>query len=333
MTGRGARRRRRSGSLLVITLWLIIILSVLAVAIGRYLSIEVRLTRYRVAREQARALARSGIYLAMQRLAQDGQDNAYDWLGDSWTVFPQTGSQSDPAMWVVPLGNEGREQEPAPRQLEITIVDEDRKLDVNTLDTLTAAQRDQLLGSDQAAQAIIAYEDQDTAGSWETPVLDPPYYPKNGPVVALEELVGVPGVTPDVFHQLHEFTYAVPEAVPMTKVNINTAGREVLVAAGLPVLAEAIIGFRQQGHYFKSLTPSVETDGGPPPFDPADTEFLNARGRLTVASQVFTITSTGRMRHPAASHRIQATVRRQASEDPKVQLGGETFRILAWKDG
>ena len=43
------------------TLWLVTILSVLAVAIARYLSLEVRLTKYRLAREQAQALARSGI--------------------------------------------------------------------------------------------------------------------------------------------------------------------------------------------------------------------------------------------------------------------------------
>ena len=68
-----ARQDRRVGSLLIITLWLVTILSVLAIAVARYLSVEVRLTKHRLASEEAKALARSGVYLAMQRLTQDGQ--------------------------------------------------------------------------------------------------------------------------------------------------------------------------------------------------------------------------------------------------------------------
>ena len=83
------RLRTREGSLLVITLWMVATLSVLAVATARYLSTEVRLTKLRLAREQAKTLARSGVYLAMERLKQDADgesDGKYDWLGDDWAT-------------------------------------------------------------------------------------------------------------------------------------------------------------------------------------------------------------------------------------------------------
>ena len=62
-----------SGSLLIMSLWLVVILAVLAVAVARSLSVDVRLAKYRQAHDQARALARSGVYLALQRLARDAQ--------------------------------------------------------------------------------------------------------------------------------------------------------------------------------------------------------------------------------------------------------------------
>ena len=83
---------KRSGSLLIMTLWLVTILSLLAIAIARYPSLEIRLTKYRAARDQAAILARDGVNLAMQWLAEDAQEGEspeggsgkkqYDWLGD-----------------------------------------------------------------------------------------------------------------------------------------------------------------------------------------------------------------------------------------------------------
>ena len=65
-----------------------------AVAVSSYLSTETRLTRYHLARCQARAWAKAGVLLAMQRLASDAMqpedasqpELAYDWLGDDWAV-------------------------------------------------------------------------------------------------------------------------------------------------------------------------------------------------------------------------------------------------------
>jgi len=322
--------RKHSGSLLIITLWLISILSVLAVAIGRALSLEVRLTNYQIAREQARALAHGGIYLALQRLAADLGEDAYDWLEDDWARFPQADAQADPALWIVPARDEAADAGRSVSRVEILMRDEQRKLD---LQTVPAATLGPLIASDEVAAAIVDYYDEDKDGVWEATVAEPLYYPKDAPVVALEELLGVPGMTAEVFNRLRAVTFAVPDAA-VTTVNINTAEPEVLRAAGLPEgIAVGIVGFRQQGHYFTRLSPTVETDGPSPPFEPSDTQFLNALPRLTVSAELFTIMATGRSSRSRAVYRVEACVKRGVSGAPAVTLGGKSFRILSWREG
>ena len=300
------------GSLLVMTLWVMVILGALAVAVGRQLSVEVRLARYRRAMDQAETLARSGVLLAMQRLQQDVQqmDEPYDWLDDDWAAMAVEGLEE--------MGVTGR--------IAIAMEDAARRLDVNAA---SAAQLGAVMGSPAAAQEVVDYRDADTDGPSESPVETAPYYyPKNGPVAAIEELRELPGMSQDLFAALQALTAAVPGSDPNPIVNINTASREVLQAVGLTGLADAIVLFREQGHYFTSLSPDVLTDDPsvPPPFDPADTEFQNARATLGVVSHVFTVQVTAVMESPAVRRSLTALIRRYPG-------GTELPRIVAWREG
>jgi len=314
------------GSLLVITLWIMVILGVLAVAVGRQLSMEVRLMKYRRALDQARGLARSGVLLAMARLQDDAkQAEAFDWLQDDWATFPAPGPEASAAVWVVPVPTGARDASSSGGRVEIEIRDEERKLDINTA---SAAVLGPLIGSPSLAQAIVDYRDQDSDGASESPVETPPYYyPKNGPIIVLEELRDLPDMTADVFDKLQRATFAVPQSGPTTAVNINTASRDVLQAAGLTTLADIIVQFRDQGHYFTSLSPDVKTESPavPPPFDPGNAEFQNARGRLGVASQLFTVSVTSYVAAPPVRQHLEAVIRR-------TQGGTEPPRIIAWRE-
>jgi len=304
--------RTQAGSLLIVTLWIVTILVVLVVAIARTLSLEVRLTKYSLAREQARALARSGVYLAMERLKRDVEpgDKPYDWLEDDWAAETQPVSDSR-----------------ANGSVEIEILDLDRKLNVNaaTVDQLT-----QLSGSSDVAHALVDYRDQDQEGAWEAAMEAHAYYPKNGPLIAPEELREIPGQTTETLEALEQFTVAVPEPAPRTKVNVNTASREVLRVVGLPMLAEEILQFRAQGHYFTALAPTLVTESPvvPPPFDPAAPEFLNAQLALQVNSDTFEIHATGRLNSPKVRYRINAVVKRTGCP-----TATQTPCIVAWREG
>jgi len=321
--------RTQRGSLLVITLWVIIILGALSVAIARHLSREIRLTKYRLAREQARVLARSGIYLAMRTLQQDAKDSneAHDWLADDWALFPTTDSQADPTVWVVPLPGGGSHDTQRTSWVEIQMLDEERKLNINAA---SATQLDLLIHSPALAQAIVDYRDPDSdGGPAESSIETPPYYyPKNAPIAALEELRALHDMTDDVFSRLQEFTYGIPGADQRLMANINTASREVLQAVGLITLADQIVTFREEGHYFTKLNPTVEADV-PPPFDPStNTEFQNAlnANRLTVASQVFLVKATGHVAVPPVHYHVEAVVQRSPD-------GADVPHIIAWREG
>ncbi len=311
-----------TGSLLVITLWVVTILTVLVVAVARHLSLEVRLAKYRLAHEQAKALARSGVYLAMERLARDANEDTSDWLGDDWASVPN-GDPSDPTVWVVQA--HGRDAQATGRELRMHIIDEERKLNLNTAaePALTS-----LTGLVEVSRAIIDHRDPPKPGE-DRPDDQPPYVAKNGPFAAPEELLGLPGMTAQQMSKTYETlrSETTPYLDANARVNINTAGRDVLVAIGLPPAdADQLLAFREGHHYFKRLTPAIEIDDPtlPVPIDSSKTEVLNALSHLGVASQTFTITATGRIEKPRVQHRVVAVIRRSAGGPP---------RILAWREG
>ena len=313
--------RTRSGSLLIMTLWLVTILSVLAVAIGRYLSLGVKMARYRLAREQARTLARSGVYLAMQRLASDGNEadgKSYDWEGDEWASFSAGGSvDGDPAVWVIAFPSPGSGSSRLRGRVAIRITDEERKLSLN------AATKDQLLavaGDDGLAQAIIDARDEPDAAE-DQPDHEPPYVAKNGPFAAPEELTDLPGMTPQAYEALRASTS--PYVGAGTALNINTASVEVLRALGLAeTTIQMMTRFREgpdgpQEHaqdgiftdagllILQALTNSqgVDLTGTP------DGNLLIGP-TVGVASQTFLVSAEGMVERPAVRARIEALVRR-----------------------
>jgi len=105
---------------------------------------------YRMAREQARVLARSGVYLAMQQLNEDTRREALpsgekvDWLEDRWGYFPSNDPKApnaaDPYLWVVPLANPTGSPVSYSGHVEVRVTDEERRLDLNhgNLATLAA---------------------------------------------------------------------------------------------------------------------------------------------------------------------------------------------------
>ena len=313
--------RTRAGSLLVITLWLLTILSVFAIAMARYLSVEVRLTRYRLTREQAKAWARSGVYLAMQELLKDAQQSgkAYDWLGDDWAL---------PQAEVKTAGGRVR---------VLSVIDEERKLYLNTA---TKEQLERLTRSSDAAQAVVDYLDGEDAS--ERQVEEPPYQPKNGPVVAMEELLEIPGVTPQIFETLQRTTTASADPSQPHPLNINTASPEVLL-----VVAGETLGGGPSAAVIQALTAArLGPDGEAGSDDdcvvtqlqdaanklaactqqsPTVFAELLSKASFSVNSTTFRIQAEGDVDSPSVRYRVEAIVQRAT--------GAQPLRVLAWREG
>ncbi len=320
-----------SGSLLVVTLWVIMILTVFAVAIARYLTVEIRLTRYRLAREQAAALARSGIYLAMQRLQDDQTPD--DWLGDSWAL---------------PWGP--IEMEQGTIQV-VSCVDEERKLNVNALpgegDVFFRAVGT-LLGSEELAAKLVDAVDRESPPTVFQGLglegVEPGYLAKNAPLDALEELLEIPGMPelpPETFTAFR--ARASVHQGTASRLNINTADREVLLALGLhTVIVDAIDQFRQgpdgperheQDGVFQGdgaaileavrvvLGASIDLNS-----ETYNTDRHLLETLMGTTSKTFSIVSEGMVRRPAVRVRVEAVVRRDDC-DPN----SPAPCVVAWK--
>ena len=349
---------RRNGSLLIITLWLVSILAVLVVAIARYLSLDLRLTKYRLALNQAQTLARSGIYLGMQRLALDAQTpeadgEAYDWLGDGWAYFPrpngvsdEAGSPEDPGadstVWVMPFPAGQVESTSFTGTLTIRIADEERKLHVNTA---TTNHLTRLTGNEAISQAIVdAHDDPDTAE--DRPGGEPPYFAKNGPLVAPEELSDIPEMTPQIYETLR--THTSPYTTTGEPVNLNTATPEVIGALGLTATTIQMITqfregpdgsdaheqdgiFREPGLAILQTLQDhqgVDLRGTPDGNLLIGNEFGVSSEVFTVSSEVFTVVAEGRTGRPMVRVRMEAVVRRKACG-----AGVPQPCLIAWREG
>ncbi len=330
---------RRTGSLLIMTLWMVAVLTVLSVSIARHLSLEIRLTKNRLALEQARILARSGVYLAMQRLSLDQQESdglSYDWLGDDWAYIPPTHPDDDPTRWVVPFPADGGTTEVRfAGHLTVQISDEERKLPLNTA---TPAILLALTGNAEMAQAIVdAFDEPDPAE--DRPDDSPPYFAKNGPFVRHEELLDLPDMTNEVYDVLRAATS--PHLLETEPMNINTVTPEVLRAMGVTESTiDAVTLFRDgpdgptqhalDGVFTQAGVTILETLTNAIGVDLAGTDdgTLLSSNAFNVSSNVFTVTAEGRIARPPVRVRLEAVIRRTACGE-----GRPAPCIIAWKEG
>ncbi|MCA9407570.1 MAG: hypothetical protein KC733_02685, partial [Candidatus Omnitrophica bacterium] len=92
------RKSNRSGVILIAVLWVLVILTMLTTSIGRNTSIELSLTKYAIARLQAKYLAWGGLVYAMNQIRQDSQHEefkAYDTLYSCAIVTDEDSASKD----------------------------------------------------------------------------------------------------------------------------------------------------------------------------------------------------------------------------------------------
>ena len=192
----------------------------------------------------------------------------------------------------------------------------------------TSKQLADVIGPGHFVDALVDYRDNEAPkqGDWEEVDKGRAYYPKNGPLVAPEELREIPEQTDETLKAASAFT--TPYVGDSAAVNINTASRAVLLAAGLPttIVDEIFQVVRAGEHYFIALKPAVVTDNPALTlsFDSATLTHLP----LQVHSDTFLISATGRLTNPKVRHRIDAVVKRTGCP-PATQ----TPCIVAWREG
>lgn len=325
----------------MVTLWLVTLLAVLAVAIGRFLSREVRLARYHVVRQQAKALARGGVYLAMERLRQDAEQDEVDWLEDDWASPAPSASET---AWLIDVPAVGSAAAQRHGTVVIRIVDEERKFNLNAAgeapaDPLAAAAQ-RLLGGlgvpGELAARLGDYIDADSEprepGGLESGAGGPPSYTtKGGPLLSWSELLEIPGmaeVQPAAFGALRSHSSVFLGA--NRQVNVNTVSPEVLVALGFSSnSAQALQLCRANGTVFTEQATLLTTLEACLGADGLTSEEITLAGTyFAMVSHTFTVVSEAVIddRSPVRA-RIEAVIRRAGCPSDAAAC------IIAWIEG
>lgn len=190
---------RKKGAILILTLWVVALLSLMAHGIILRARLGVREAQWADIELQARLLTRALTSLAVDQLAQDENPDV-DSFKELWGR-PYTAESS--ALMAEFAGNARSGPD---YQLEIIPVDESGKININLapLDVLIAILREYGAGlrSPDIAKAIIDWRDEDDIGPAERDLyqnFDPPYAPSDADLKSIDELLFIQGMDPILF--------------------------------------------------------------------------------------------------------------------------------------
>lgn len=206
------------GSLLIVTLWIMLILSAIAVAVSVRSAVDAKMTRFFYDRAHERYLARAGIDLGMYILESD-KEPRIDSRNDTWYNHESISEI---------IENEELSS------LMISIVDETRKININTApESVISALFDSIhrnkpfVGNkDTMCDDLFDVLRKGSLGDNETA--------KKGSSDCvfqfLEQLSVLKSFTPADRNTLKDYVTVYPQIKDVHKVNINTASADVLQA-------------------------------------------------------------------------------------------------------
>jgi len=246
---------------MVVTLWILIILSILAVGLGRRTSLDLAITKYSIARAKTMALAWGVLTYSMNEIRKDADDAdaaRFDNLYQCGFLLPEEGSAEE-IFKNRPLGDGffsvgyKTKQNKGESHICYGFEDEERRLNLNSIysgNYKVLYHLIVLLGFDETtaltiACSVVDWHDSDDIVT-EAPYgaeddyyagLERPYHCKNTIFETVEELLLIKGVTKEIFVALEEYITVFPLTSNDLKVNINTVKEPVLKAI-LRVTAE-----------------------------------------------------------------------------------------------
>ena len=313
------RRIGDRGAILIISLWILAILTVLAVGFAYRMSIELKLTGYQIAKLKAFYLAKAGITTAISIL-EENQPMEFSAHNQSWSNSP--GTFDDISMgegafsvsyWVDKQNSEKR---------SYGSTDEERKLNINHA---TREMLESLPGiTAEVAASIIDWRDKDSnvqpngAENSYYQSLPHPYSCKNADFELVEELLWVKGMTPSLLDRIREWVTVYGAG----RININSCDQEILAALGLEEgLTHKVVSFRkgidgvegtEDDNVFEMRETILESLGNFVSLTAEEEDQISnllAHDLLCVKSKYFQINSVGSLQGGRVIKKIFAIVR------------------------
>ncbi|MFH1867810.1 MAG: hypothetical protein ABH843_02450 [Candidatus Omnitrophota bacterium] len=257
---------KTKGTILIAALWMVAILTVFAISVGRQSAISLKITSYNTDQLKAYFIARAGMLraLAQKQLEHDSELlSDIDALSEGWAnnkdLFDHKSFGSGSYTLSYYLDEDDLSE--GERPVLYGLMDEQSKININFAPKETIANLLTHLEVDEneaqeIAAAIVDWRDEDGTVTFSEDEnflgaedayyqgASPPYHCKNFLFDNIYELYLVRGVTSDMFTLLKEYITVYGEG----KVNINTAGETVLNALmgpDFPNLASKIVKYRR----------------------------------------------------------------------------------------
>ncbi len=245
------------GVIAVLVLWILAVLSILSVGLGRQASIEMSLLKQEIRNFKGKYLGWAGVVYALDRMAQDYKDDTTKQFDTLYQCGIRLGDKTpQELLGDIPVG-EGlmdigytADLDGTGAQFHYGLRDEESKININALTLETRDVLGQLIvmaGFDETQAGTIVFsvldwKDQDNVLSQSElgaedgyyMGLERPYHCKNRPFESVEELLLVRGVTPEVFAAIKDFITIYPRQGNFV-INFDTASPTVLRALGYSI--------------------------------------------------------------------------------------------------
>lgn len=335
---------KRSGTILLSVLWILVILAILIASLGRNANVELSLVKHSVSKMKSRYLAWAGVVYAKDRIRQDseGEESKTEDILYRCGVRLEESESAEEAFsnreladgyFDVAYVSEGKDT-------FYGIQDEERRININALSVQNYNVLSSLitiLGFDEQSAQTIAYSVLDWKDEDDTPTETTygaekdfyesqavPYKCKNRLFDSKEELLLVRGMTTDIYKALKDYVTVFPKQ-GILRVNFDTASEEVLTslarainsvvpsagAADVEALVGKILQYRQgeDGMIFTSDDRRIELNEMPLNAQERDL-FLAMSQFRTYTSDYLRIRVQGFERTRGAQTVVEAVVNR-----------------------
>lgn len=323
--------KQNKAQIIIITLWIMIILSLLAVSVANRVSLGLRLSRYARDGIKAEALSMAGINRAVIEIMND--TNGYDALSEPWandeTKFKEIKLDDNNEGEVFSVAYE----KPDPAGKPVTVYgvsDEDSKININVADQALLQillQEFNISEAQKLAKNILTWR-----GETNIPLDDDSRvytgkgYPcKKQPFANIQELLLVKDMDIDTYNTIKDFI-TTDTGSTQIKININTASPEIIDvlikyeinSRGLPDsgagarLLDAIITRRDQSAFI-SISDIVNRLNLPNESE-ENNIFNGLQSVIDVQSQYFRIISIGIIKKPLLIRRIECVYDKPADK-------------------
>jgi general secretion pathway protein K len=316
--------RDRRGSVLVLAMWALMILTLFSISISYSVQRRVALLSRLQTLDALYPVAYSGVEVCKSLIADDSQKDI-DTLSDVWASVPASDpSELKNGSFVIGDGKRNG------------LVDEESKVNLNKakpdvlarlLQQVTKINKDE---AEELAYCLIDWMDSDSFfghpdygaedSTYES--LDKPYSAKDSKYELLDEMLLVSGMNIDIFEAIKPYV----TVHGMGHINLNTASRPVLLSLGLsPEFCDKIVRYRSgpdgrdgtgDDQYFQNL-PAIVDDldksGGTPTdlTQKAILDGLSAAGDVALYSSVFSARIVARLEKNNASVELDAVMDRK----------------------